>query len=319
MKNFLLKVLLFTLPILILVYPIDILISNSLAKSDINYGEFEIWNDIYNGTIDCDIAIYGSSRAWIHFNPKIIEDSLNLSVYNFGMDGHNFWLQYLRHLEYIKYNNIPKHIIVSVDVFTLVKRKDLFHIYQFLPYMLWNKNIREYTHSYIGFSTSDYYIPLIRYFGKSEAKSIALKNLVNCELEKHRYHGFKGMKIEWNEDFEKAESTMGNYKIQLDSNSLDLFENFLKECKSKNINVILVYTPEFIEGQKFVSNRDDIINIYRSLAQKNKIKFLDYSNDKLSYRKELFYNASHLNSNGANLFTKKFLLDLKRITVQHGI
>ena len=30
-------------------------------------------------------------------------DSLNEKVYNFGIDGHNFWIQYLRHLEIMKY------------------------------------------------------------------------------------------------------------------------------------------------------------------------------------------------------------------------
>ena len=91
------------------------------------------------------MAIYGSSRAWLHIDPEIIEDSLDLTSYNFGIDGHNFRLQYLRHLEYLRKNNKPHIILHSIDIFTLQYEHDLFHMEQFLPFMLWNNNIRKYT------------------------------------------------------------------------------------------------------------------------------------------------------------------------------
>lgn len=321
MGKFILNILLFLLPLLILVYLIDILISNGLAKSNDDPGEFEVWTDIYNDNIDCDLAIYGSSRAWVHFNSKLIEDSLNLNVYNFGIDGYNFSIQYLRHLEFIKHNKLPKHVILSCDIFSLGKRKDLYQLNQFLPYMLWNKNMRDFTHSYIGFNAYDYYIPLIRYFGKYEARNIALKHIGNNRnrnLAKFRYHGYKGVDKEWNTDFEKAKATIKEYNEVLDGNTIILLENFIKECKQKNINVILVYSPEYIDGQKFVTNRVDIINVYKSLANKYNLEFLDYSNSDLSYNKELFYNASHMNSRGADLFTNTLIMDLKSTNAIHG-
>jgi hypothetical protein len=317
MKKFGQKSLLFIFPILILAFPIDVIISNSLSKTyDNTTGEFEVWNDIYSGDIDCDLAIYGSSRAWVQFNSKILEDSLKLSVYNFGIDGHNFWLQYLRHLEYIKYNKPPKQIIVSVDVFSLGKRNELYNMNQFLPYMLWNTNIYKYTHSYLGYKTLDYFIPILRYAGKQEIMNKAVITFTNNNSEKFRYHGYKGMDSKWTMDFEKAKSKAKNYKIQFDKNTIELFEHFLSECKFKKINVILIYAPEYIEGQKFVSNRNEIIRIYKILANKYKILFLDYSSDKLSYDKNLFYNTLHLNSKGADLFTKKLTFDLKSKTQQ---
>ena len=106
--------------------PLDIMISNNL-KQTINYkGEMEVMNDIYNGKASCDVAIIGSSRAMVHFNSEIIEEKVAQSVYNFGVNGHNFWLQYLRNLEYNKHNTPPKVIVLSVDIFTIQKRKDLF-------------------------------------------------------------------------------------------------------------------------------------------------------------------------------------------------
>jgi len=191
MKTFLIHTLKFFIPLVILLIPLDYLMSYYLSQSNDYPGEIEVWNDIYNSNATCDMAVYGSSRAWAHIDPKIMKDSLKLDVYNFGMDGHNFWLQYLRHLEFLKHNPLPKTIILSVDVFTLQKRTELYQQSQFLPYMLWNSNIQKYTSSYIGFKNSDYYIPLLRYSGKTQSLKTILKNMFRGgSEEKYRNRGF---------------------------------------------------------------------------------------------------------------------------------
>lgn len=65
MKRVIKKIFLFYLPIILLSYPLDKSISNYLKQSNKCYGEYEVWNDIYSGKINADIAIYGSSRAWV--------------------------------------------------------------------------------------------------------------------------------------------------------------------------------------------------------------------------------------------------------------
>ena len=73
MSQFLKKIIAFIIPLLVLSVFADILISNGLKKSDYYaQGETFIWNEIYNGNIDEDIFIYGSSRAWVHIDPKIL-------------------------------------------------------------------------------------------------------------------------------------------------------------------------------------------------------------------------------------------------------
>ena len=84
---------------LISAYPLHRFISYLLRKSNEFPSEFEVMNDIYEGKAAAEIAIYGSSRAWVHIDPQVIEDTLGMSSYNFGNDGHNFPMQYLRHKE----------------------------------------------------------------------------------------------------------------------------------------------------------------------------------------------------------------------------
>ncbi|MBK5214586.1 MAG: hypothetical protein JJE55_13100 [Flavobacteriaceae bacterium] len=278
------------------------------------YGELEVWNDIYDGSIDTDIAIYGSSRAWVDISPKILKDSLNLKAYNFGLDGHNFWLQYLRHLEYIEYNPHPKHILLAVDYNSIQKRKNLYLYEQFLPYMLWNDNIKYYTNSYEGFSTYDYYIPLLRYAGKStQLKEAFEPRNTQTKGKAYRKRGYKGVEKQWSTDFEKAKSNLKEYYINIDQGSLNLLDKFLLECKTNGTTVSLIYTPEYIEGQKFIKNRDTIIKIYQNFAKEYNIPFLDYSMDSICFNKDYFYNAIHLNKKGSELFSKTLSKDLKDV------
>ncbi|GHT14673.1 hypothetical protein FACS189415_6070 [Bacteroidia bacterium] len=60
-------------------------------------------------------------------------------------------------------------------------------------------------------------------------------------------------------------------------------------------------------------NIDTTIHIYKNLASDNQLPILDYSNDELSMDRTYFYNSEHLNSKGADIFTKKLLVDLDTI------
>jgi hypothetical protein len=312
MKKFTVKIIVLSLPLVILMFIADYYISEKVKNNHESPGEIEVWNDIYNGEIKANVAIYGSSRAWVHINPTILEDSLNTKAYNFGIDGHNFWLQYLRNKEYLKYNKPPKVIIVSVDVFSLAKRKDLYQFSQFLPYMLWNKDIKKFTSSYNGFSLEDYYLPLFRYYGSMRGSGSVIKPPSNKSL--YRNKGYRGMERKWNNDLAKAKLEKKHYSINIDANTVYLFNQFLLESKSSEITVILVYTPEYIDGQNFVKNREEIVKIYEDLSNKHNLLFLDYSDDILCKQKEYFYNASHLNKKGSEIFTRKLARDLKART-----
>lgn len=314
MKKVIKKILLFCLPIMLLAYPLDVNISNCLKLSNTCYGEYGVWNDIYTGKINADIAIYGSSRAWVGISPKILSNSLNQQVYNFGLDGHSFWLQYLRHLEYFKNNKPPKHIVLAVDFNSLQKRSDLYLYKQFLPYMLWNKDIKYFTKSYKGFNKLEYDIPLIRYFGESTALKESLKVVLNEKTEQlYRIKGYKGINKNWTTDFDKAKKQMSSYKVSLDNDSVELLKLFLSECLEKNIKLTIIYTPEYIEGQHFIDGRNEVIMLYQSFANEFNMRFLNYSDNSICYNKDFFYNATHLNKKGSEIFSQILAQDLLEI------
>lgn len=304
---------LFLSPLILCSYFIDIFISSYLKKSNSHaQKEYPTWNAIFEGKINSDIVIYGSSRAWRQINPTMISNNLKMSTFNLGIDGHNFWLQYLRHTLLLENNTKPKIIIHSLDIFTLEKNKDLYNPDQFLPYMLRDKELKNAIESYNGFSIFDYEIPLIRYFGKLDAIKTVIKLIIKPQSNIiERIKGYQGQVQSWNSDFDKARFTMKYYEVKIDTASMILFDRYLNECKANNIKIIFVYPPEYIEGQKFIKNRNKLIALYTKFSKKYCIPFYDYSDNSMSYQKKYFYNAIHLNKLGAELFTNELIEKLK--------
>lgn len=307
------RLMLFLLPIIGIAYFLDIFLSETLQKSNAYAAkEYPTWNAILDGKLDSDILIYGSSRAWVHFDATKIGNSLHMPAYNLGIDGHHFRLQYLRHELALEHNPKPKLIIQALDDLTLVQRPDLYNPDQFLPYMLWNSKIKDATMRYEGYNIYDYEIPLVRYYGKLDAfKQVRALELHPEKNIPQRIRGYQGADQKWNSDLNKAKSTLQDFHVKTDPDNILLFEKYLKECHTKNIKVVLVFSPQYIEGRNLIANHEEIIGIYKKFSKKYKIPFYDYSNDTISMQKKYFYNAMHLNKTGSQLFTEKLIRRLQ--------
>jgi hypothetical protein len=322
MKRFVLRFGLFILPMVLLAYGSDLFISKRLKQiKSYKEGEFSVWNDLYDGKIDAQIAIYGSSRAWLHIDPAIVEDSLHIPTYNLGINSHNFWLEYFRHTLLLKYNKKPRLIIHTLGMATVEKRVDLFNADQFLPYMLFNKEMENAIISYKGYTPADFVIPMLRYFGKRDALFSVMKYCLNPSNNPvKRIKGYEAVTdLSWHNDLDKVKKKMKYYEVKVDTPTLALMERYLQECKANGIKVLLLYSPEYIEGQRFTHNRQDVIDFYKKISAKYDVPYFDFSNDSMSYQQKYFFNAEHLNKLGADLFTRKLIDTLKKSTLLQGL
>ncbi|NMH28790.1 hypothetical protein [Flavobacterium silvaticum] len=307
MKKFLKRLSLFCLPLVILSYPIDRCISINLEKSN-GYAmkEYEPWRDLVHGKVNSDIAIYGSSRAWVMADPQLLSDTLGLPAYNLGVDGYTFGMEYCSHRLLLDRNRQPKLIVQILDPHTLTYRDDLYNPDQFLPFLLWDREFISATSGRTGYNLLDKYVPLIRYYGKLGAIKEAFRISRGQPNPVERKHGFQSSDRNWMGDFEKVKKNFHRQIITIDSRVVQQFNDFLSECRLKGIKVVFVFAPEYIKGQSFTKNRAEVMELYRDIAIKNKIPFYDYSQDSLSMDQSNFYNVSHMNSKGA----KKFSSDL---------
>jgi hypothetical protein len=298
---------------LIISLALDVLLSHYLRQSKTYAaGEYATWNDIYKGNVNSEIVIYGSSRAVVQIDPAIIQNQLGKTCYNLGVDGNNIWLEYFRHQQLLRNNTKPGLIIHSLDIFMLSDSTEIFNSEQFLPYLLFNSNIKALYKNNNTYSSFDFYVPLFRYYGNQTAILHAFKLFFESQQEfLGRKRGYAAQDLSWNKDLHKAKLKMQSFEAQVDSSSLHLFEKYLRECKAQNIELVFVYTPEYIEGQRFVKNRKAILDLYIDLSKKYNIPFFDYSDDSISHNRSYFYNSGHLNKKGSRLFSGKLASDLK--------
>jgi hypothetical protein len=185
---------------------------------------------------------------------------------------------------------------------------------QFLPYMFRDTLMEKYIGSKGGYTRWDYILPMVRYYGHGTVVRHAL-SLFNRKTPEpnDRTKGYMPSDAKYVAVFnEGGKDTKPYYEIKFDEPTIQLFARFLKECNAANIKIVFVYTPEYIAGQKFVKNRDQLFGLIHKFSKEYNIPLYDYSTDTICLNKNYFYNSEHLNKTGAELFSKKLASDLKR-------
>ena len=94
---------------------------------------------------------------------------------------------------------------------------------------------------------------------------------------------------------------------------VDKLDEFLSDCEREGILVVLVCPPVYFEARGLIHNREEILEIYRSLAQKHGIEFIDYSYDPICNDIKYYYNSQHMNKLGAELFSTQFAETLAQL------
>jgi hypothetical protein len=311
MKKFIINIFIISIALFVVFYAFDKTITLGLRQS--NMLIYDNLTKLFNGKINADLIINGSSKAYVQLSPRIIDSTLALNSYNLGLDGTPFIPQKVQYELYERYNTPPKIIIQIVDFSNMAKAQgNLYNYSKFAPYI--NIDIvRQMTKLYNGFTFIDYHVPLLRYSGMPIEVLDGILSLFNLHIApSNLYKGYLEQDIPWDGTFEKfKESYKRGVESKLDTTTCKLFEDYIKRCKEKNIQLFLVYPPLFYESIPYDINRKTMLDYFNKVSLKYSVPFLDYSYDELSFNKGNFYNSQHLNKIGAELFTKKLCIDIK--------
>jgi len=314
MRRFLLQVsIIFLLAIGILTV---ISMVTEIGLKETKHDNFIVWNDIYGGNVNADLLIMGSSRAWTHVSPKILDSSFKTNSYNLGVNGHNIVMQNCIYKVYLENNTAPKYIIHCLDFITLGMQKELYNLEQTLPYMddtIVSNTARKYT----GYKYYDYYNPVTKYFSRTEMIKTGINEFFNLyNYTSSKYKGYSGKDKEWDGLFQKfLEKDGGILHATIEKSTYDEFDSYLNYNKQNNIIVFLVYPPELKEAQVYIENRKALFREYKFFADKYNLIFIDYSDDPFCYDRKYFYNSTHLNKAGAELFSLKLAKDLEKYII----
>ncbi len=311
MRKFIVKTFISALVALIILSGLGILADAGIRKSKDNE-----YCEIHNGKIDADLLICGSSRAWVHISPQIIDSAFNINSYNIGLDGQPYPLQIAKYNFYTEYNQKPKYIIYETDELSFITRKDLYNTNLYLPFLkdtALTATLKNYEE---GYNDIDFYNPFTKYMGKPGRIIWGILQFFDIKYAGYntKIKGYEASSRGWDNSFDEFRKQNPNGIKQPYSQDLfEVFENFVNDRKKENINIAFVWTPQYFEYTEMLLNKDEILNYYKRLSIKYDIPFLDYSNDSICFQKKYFYNSQHLNKMGAELLSRRLAEDLKQI------
>lgn len=264
------------------------------------------WNDIFHKEINSDYIIMGSSRAYAQFNPAILDSILNINSYNLGYNGRQVRSQLLKYKIYrTEQTHKPKVILYELSPYSFSSYKK-YESFQFVPY-LHKKTMWNTFHEIEGFTWTDKYVPYWRYRNyKNEIRRIRRGTSPYSKDKYKTYKGFCSFDYHWNNKFDSTETL---YYLH-NKKTIQAFNQFINECEKDDIKVIFILSPYYIKATENIKNKELMHQQIEKIAMKHQIPILDYTQHPISYDTAYFYNYSHLNRKGANLFTTVLAHDL---------
>lgn len=306
MKRFLIKLGITVAALGIVVWGLDLIITHNLKNS--NARMFSTYNAIYSDTLQCDAVVMGSSRGQVQYDVRILNSIADLDCYNLSVDGRCIDAEVVIYNAYRHHAPKPKLIIQNIDWGTL-QMSNGYEREQYLPYL--NKDdLYWQTHENEGFKWADRWLPLMRYAGY---RNVIFEGFgLPAKLQRPNiYKGFIAVDAPWDGSTFVAIDTIG---FVCNPEAIDIFDRYLAQCQEEGIRVVMVYAPFYIGAtQKMGSAADSMFALYQSFADRYGCDILNYTYDSISYDTLNFYNASHLNRRGAELFSTKLAKDLSEL------
>jgi len=271
------------------------LIGGQILKTHFESISFGIYGKINNSLkSETEILVLGSSRAMHHYNPDIISKATGFSCYNSGLGGYGLFYNYPVLNERVK-KKLPKIVILDLSPNVIIDDKSYMKLNTLLPYYKNYTSFKEILHLDSKFSNlelvSNLYIynSVIYDFLRSVFENDDNKNSGFVPLDSHMDSlNFTPVYLD-NKHF--------------DTNKITYLHKIINLCEEKNIKLIGVISPTY---RKFDIN-NKIINELRDIFESKSLKFYDYSNFSKVYNKqEYFKDQLHLNSKGAEIFSREF-------------
>lgn len=276
-------------------------IAYSKIASNSNNFEIEAWYDVMKGNVNADVLINGNSRAVFQYNPTIIDSILGVNSYNIGMDGGPANRHVRKYHLYRRYNRKPKLIIQNIDCLTLLHTVG-YSREQFFPYF-WNYYMRKEFYASEPFSFWEKNIPMYRYLDYDP-------KLFFSNSPRKITKGYQSQIARWDgEEYKKIDSITW----VLNDTTAQMFKEYISNVRDEGIKVLFVYAPIYMGVTRKMTNLNQMYAFYQKIANQYDIPILDYTYMDICRDTTFFYNATHMNKLGAEIFSDSLACDIKRL------
>ncbi|MBN1181858.1 MAG: hypothetical protein JXB49_06195 [Bacteroidales bacterium] len=241
---------------------------------------------------EADVIILGSSRAHNHYVPKIIEDRLDLTCFNTGMDGNYMFTSFAIYKSLVNRYN-PKIVLLDISLNELYKGSGNHdELSSLLPYYKNKPEIRDI----ILLKSKFERLKLISkiYPFNSTLLAVAEGNIRTEDINELKgYLPLNGSLID------TCIGPIRTITQEVDTNKIRVLEEIASDCEIKNIRLIFIQSPAYTR-----TTQEKSASILNKLATKHKAEFWNYINDTMFLKAEYFKDKSHMNALGSYEFTK---------------
>ena len=297
MKKFLIKSIIVFAIILMGMYSLDIVITNNLHQSKATM--VRGMNEAFFDSTNYDVVVMGSSRGLVQYDTRVLDSILHVNSYNASVDGRGIISQIIKYRVFEKRHGKPKMIIQNIDCF-LLGVDNGFEREQYLPYFF-DKELFEMIKEREGFSKVERLVPLIRYSGYEQMIREGLR-IPNKMPKSEMYKGYRPGFGSWNG---KEFGNVGKIGFTNHPNANSLFNEYLKECRSKGVVIVFVYAPLYSGAQQKITEEglQEMYITYNFFSQLYDIPILSWWDSPICSDTANFYNATHLNARAAERFS----------------
>ncbi|WP_317898627.1 hypothetical protein [Aurantibacillus circumpalustris] len=253
------------------------------------------YQEFKNGIKNYDIVFVGSSRAYRGYSPFIFE-SAGYKAFNLGTSAQSIKNTYFVIKHYINSTNCK---LLLIDVFAGSFAKSDLESTSDLIENIESKNAA----CDIALNNSD-----VRTMNMA-----SLRLLTESDNSYYQNADYTGKGYSMNPDsmsLQKQEQyfakiKLHDEKIEIDEEQMEYFKNIVDLCRMKNIKVVLVYSPvSYFDNYKI---HKPFINLLKQNIRKSNIIFYDYGKCDSINTAYHFYDNSHLNQAGVEIFNKQLI------------
>ena len=248
-----------------------------------------------------EVLMMGTSRCNSHYVPSIISDSINMSVFNGGVDGaNNIYAHYiLLNLMIERYS--PKMICLDLAPNDFLEQDDPFRTVTFYAPYIGQNNKVDSVFSLAGKKWAYQLSHLFRFNAK------ATSNLAGLFIDRQEYSE-RGYMAGEQKTFHPQQMKPEKEGRKVDALKLRFLDKFIQRCDEKNIKLVFVISPKYTEAYTL------LYEPIRDIALKRDIPLLDYHTNGLFHdHPEYFRDENHLWDRGARKFSQLFAGSLMRL------
>jgi hypothetical protein len=298
------SLLLKTLVFLVILFLLDFVIGNILGNLYSKQKPGDIYRATYSlDSTKADILIFGSSRANHHYIPPIFKKRMNLSCYNTGRDGQSIFYNYAI-LKSVLKRYSPKMVIIDFSPGEFeIERQSYDRLSALTPYYKSHSEIRDIIKLRSPFEKYKLLSKIYPY--NSLIFTVLMGAAKSHEKRKHvkEQNGYIPLT---DSCYTQLVIDSAARTDDLDSNKINAFKSFIRDCKNANVKTFVVLSPLFI---KYL-HEDPSTYLAMEVAKKYNVPVFSFINDPFFYNDLLFAgDGTHLNDSGAKIFTN-LVIDL---------